>query len=355
MQLDGGRIPAEQYDALLGGLGEIHAPSSATISPVVEDAAQDIAEQHEVLSPPDHRPMWATRSKPGEHVSFASKPVAESLNAEDSYTGLVVDPSLVDVQSSVDFEDELWPEGAPLDHASRRAPEQSISLSVLSALQQAQQTSHPASAHPLHSHSTGASVLPIAPSSGLHGTRQLHGDARRFVASEISRSQRRDSRAIHLSSERLAGIDSSVSSTTLLTAEESSTDLVAPAAAPSPVAIQECPPPDNGGTIMISDVSSKLARTKQSQQAIARHKRRLKMISSGETVFGQGAKPSSFSYGADVVPGHRLSLTHALSVDAVAAAVKYNPLFSVMNAAQDWQSQQKDSTAQVRESTVFVA
>ena len=54
MQLDGCRISAEQYEALLEGVAEPQAPSSAAISPFVVDPARDIAEDQLVNSSCEH-------------------------------------------------------------------------------------------------------------------------------------------------------------------------------------------------------------------------------------------------------------------------------------------------------------
>lgn len=342
MQLDGCRIPVEQYDALLGGFAATHASSSA-VSPIVTNPVCDIGcAQPDPLFPESER---MSAPKPGKHEPCANKPVAESRNAQHSFPGLVVDTSLVDVQSCADLDDELHMAGTtaerPLDVRSRGSPVQSSTVPALAVLRQARQahlsalSARQQAQQPLNS---------AAPPTGGIGTRKLPAEtvsglvaAITCIASGVGASQRRSSRQSHLSAE---------SSATILAAEGPPVELVAPAAAASGSdGAREHSPPGKSITEfqLPSDCLVQRPISKRSQQAAARHKRRLKMISSG-VPFATDAP--SFSHCASLL-GRNPSLVHAVSIDVITAALKYNPIFSVMDASEHWHTRHEDGAEQV--------
>jgi hypothetical protein len=368
VQLDGCRIPAEQYDALLGRGFSAQVHSNAAISPAVWDPIKDVTKQQEECLPPTGSSPRATRSQrdESEHGCSRSQPVTEALKEEDSCTGLVVDPSLVDVQSSVDSEDELHhtviTQDSPLDRAGQGEAEQYSSFSALAVLQQAQQHQSSTSTstsffHEHHAPHTGAPVsskdkpLTVPPSRGIgtFGTRQLSVEStsnfmcvmKSFAASGGSRSQRRNSRASHFSSEN---------STTVLVNEESSTDpLALPAAISDHIQTTSStcaalPLPSEKSMIQLQSTSSR--NVSKLQEATARHERRLNMILTGQASFATDIAPPSFHH-CPAVLDDSASLRHALSLDALNAALKYNPLFSVIDAAVKLQVDLKDNTAAV--------
>ena len=329
--------------------------------PVVADPARNIAE-HQPKDPfTARRDTKSSRSQTGERgVSFAGKPIAESLAEEDSYTGLVVETSLVDVHSSVDFDDEISPAAhsarPTLDRAGRgAAAEPSSRFSALSALQEGQHAFHLNSAYASDSHNTGSPVPvlgPASPQSGgaAFGRRDtaasqamraapglLVGPLRNLSPAIMGRTK--NSRASHLSPEH---------SKEQLCAEEASRDPLALAVGPAPVAIAALASAPLGAiSVEAAAAQGGTAQSRQLQQAAARRKRRLKMIAAGSGSFGAVAISQSFSHEAAAL-GYSLSLTHTLSADVMAAALKYNPLFSVMEAAEHAQSQQKDDVIPVR-------
>ena len=131
---------------------------------------------------------------------------------------------------------------------------------------------------------------------------------------------------------------SSEHSSALLAAEESSSDLLAPAAEPPAVGV-----PDSFA--LEPPLHSVTSQSRQLMQASARHNRRLQIIAAGDSAFGGGADSQSFSPDTAVV-GHGLHLMHSLSEGVLVAALQHNPLFSVLEAAE--QSQQRYGTAPVR-------
>ena len=95
------------------------------------------------------------------------------------------------------------------------------------------------------------------------------------------------------------------------------------------------------------------AKSKQGLRAAARHKRRLFMFSRGQASFGaRGAGATQTSSQCKPVYIHSNSLTNSVSEEVLAAALKFNPLFSVMKAAEDSPLEQKDGEMPVRLSLV---
>jgi hypothetical protein len=370
VQLDGCRIPPGQYDALLGrGLNNTHRHSNAAISPAVADPIQDVIDE----TFPSPKAADAVRTSQSEvqqgreHAPCSSQPVAEAMDAEESYTGLVVDPSLVDVQSSEDSGDEMCftvvTRDAPGEHGGQAAAEQSSEISALTALQQAQKYHASTSActsllHEHHAQHSGGHALATTPGSsrlGILETRQLSEEATfsfeatmHIAASGGWRTQQMNSRESHLSSEDstavLAGEGSStdepesfadLSHTVSMTCEASSCEASQDEASSSAA---------EAGVMQLHHAKFPRFIPKAHLAAI-RHRHRLDMIATGQAVLGTDIGSQEFSLCPAVLDDQ--TLAHALAADMLPAALKYNPLFAVMHAAVKLQLNQKDRTATV--------